>query len=246
MSFKRSKLKEDVDISKRHFVVGGAVLIASLVALFVKTFIRPFVQRSPKKKEIINCTRDMSVCFRGCGYVEINQKNAITPPGSFYLEHFNNACTACHLCVSACPTGVLRPSLFEYGIFGMMQPFMDYKTGFCHYECTKCSKVCPNGAILPLTIEQKQTTQIGVARFVRCNCIIFTDGILCSECSEHCPTKAIKMTPSTTPIVGEINIPEITPELCVGCGACEYACPVKPYKAIVIDGLPEHVVCEKV
>jgi ferredoxin-type protein NapF len=165
----------------------------------------------------------------------------VTPPGSVSQHHFTRACTACHLCVSACPTGVLQPSLFEYGLAGMMQPFMDYDVDFCNYECTRCSEICPNGAILPLTAEEKLTTQIGVVRFEKHNCIVHTDGTACGSCSEHCPTQAVKMVP----YIGELTIPEIIPDICIGCGACEYACPVTPYKAIVVDGHLEHAIAQK-
>ena len=45
---------------------------------------------------------------------------AITPPGSNTIDHFNNNCTACHLCVTACPTKVLQPSITEFGIFNIL------------------------------------------------------------------------------------------------------------------------------
>jgi polyferredoxin len=46
----------------------------------------------------------------------------VTPPGSAGLQHFTAACSACHLCVSACPTKVITPAFLEYGIAGMNDP----------------------------------------------------------------------------------------------------------------------------
>ena len=237
-SIQGSKVKtiinQETDVSKRNFLAGGAVLITSLLSgCSVKSFAET-IQHSGIKD-------DLNETGSGKGKIKMLPTHPATPPGSFSKEHFTSACTACHLCVSACPTGVLRPSLFEYGFFGMMQPFMDYKQSFCNYECTRCTEVCPNGAILPLTVDEKLTTQIGVVRFEFENCIVYVDETACGACSEHCPTKAIKMVHYKD----ELNIPEITPEICIGCGACEYACPVNPYKAVVVDGLPEHAIAQK-
>jgi len=162
----------------------------------------------------------------------VKKEHPCSPPGSVSLEHFNNSCTACHLCVTACPNGVLQPSLLQYGLEGFLQPYMDPTNGYCNFDCTVCGEICPNGAILPLTKEEKQVTQVGVAKFIKHNCVVHTDGTLCGACSEHCPTKAVKMVPYQ----GTLNIPEVDPEICVGCGACEHACPVQPYKAIYVDG----------
>lgn len=165
---------------------------------------------------------------------------AVSPPGSVDVGRFTSLCTACHLCVSVCPSRVLTPSLLEYGPEGIMQPRLNNRAGFCNYECTLCSQVCPTGAILPLTPEDKKLTQIGVARFIRENCVVVTDNTSCGACSEHCPTKAVRMVPYPNPANKPLVVPEVIPDYCVGCGACEHACPTKPFKAICVDANPVH------
>lgn len=169
------------------------------------------------------------------------KKYLTTPPGSVSSEHFGDACTACHLCVSACPTGVLQPRFLESGLSGLMQPYMDPSTNFCNFDCTRCGEVCPTGAILPLKIEQKKVTQIGIVTFVIDNCVVYTNGTSCGSCSEHCPTQAVRMVPYK----GKLTIPEVTPDICIGCGACEHACPVRPYRAIYVEGNPIHKKAKK-
>lgn len=162
-----------------------------------------------------------------------NQKPWPTaPPGAGDLARFNDLCTACHLCVSACPYGVLQPALLDYGLTGLLQPHMDYASGYCSYECNLCGQVCPTGALRPLELPVKQTVQLGVARFVRDNCIVYTDHTACGACDEYCPTKAVHMTPYRD----GLTIPEVRESLCVGCGACENACPARPHRAIYVAG----------
>lgn len=173
--------------------------------------------------------------------VEVKKTNYVSPPGSKTIDHFNNNCTACHLCITACPTKVLQPSITEFGIFNIFQPFMDYKTSFCNYDCVVCSQVCPTSAISAVTGEQKKNIQIGKANFVKENCIVETENTACGACSEHCPTKAVMMVDYK----GNLKIPEVTNKYCVGCGACEYACPTTPYKAIYVDGNSVHQIAEK-
>ena len=173
--------------------------------------------------------------------VEVKKNSVSSPPASSSIDHFTSNCTACHLCITACPTKVLQPSIIEYGIFSIFQPFMDYKTSFCNYDCVACSEVCPTSAIMPVTKEKKQNIQIGKAIFVKENCIVETENTACGACSEHCPTKAVMMVDYK----GNLKIPEVTNKYCVGCGACEYACPTKPYKAIYVDGNLVHQIAEK-
>jgi len=165
----------------------------------------------------------------------------VSPPGSQSIARFNQTCTACHLCVSACPTQVLQPAFLEYGLSGLLQPRMDYHSSFCNYDCALCGELCPTSAILPLPKAVKQTTQLGVARFLKESCIVYTDNTACGACDEHCPTKAVHMVPYRE----SLTIPEVDEALCIGCGACEYACPVRPQRAIYVAGSPLHAAARK-
>lgn len=160
----------------------------------------------------------------------------ISPPGSKNTKHLLNHCTSCHLCVSRCPSNVIKPAFMEYGLGGIMQPVMTYEKGFCNYNCTVCADVCPNHALLPLTMEEKHMLQIGRVHFVHDICVVVTDGNNCGACAEHCPTQAVTMIPYKD----GLTIPHITPDICVGCGGCEFICPVRPHRAIFVEGNIEH------
>jgi ferredoxin len=164
----------------------------------------------------------------------------VTPPGAGSIDHLMATCTACTLCVSMCPSHVIVPSFLEYGIAGMMQPRMDYNAGFCNYECTICAGVCPSGSLRSLAVDQKKLTALGTAKFVKDNCVVHTEEKDCGACSEHCPTKAVSMVPYK-----KLFAPEVKEDYCIGCGACEFACPTTPYKAIYVDGKEVHTLAKK-
>ena len=75
----------------------------------------------------------------------------------------------------------------------LMVPEMSYERGYCRPECTKCSEVCPTGAIRPITKEDKSSVQIGHAVWIAANCVVNTDGVECGNCARHCPTGAVQM-----------------------------------------------------
>lgn len=166
------------------------------------------------------------------------RKNAICPPGAVSADHLSKHCTSCHLCISRCPSRVIKPAFMEYGLGGMMQPMMNYDKGFCNYNCTVCTDVCPNGALKPLAMEEKHMTQIGRVTFHEEICIVHTEETNCGACAEHCPTQAVTMIPYE----GHegLTIPFINADICVGCGGCEFICPVRPYRAIYVEGNKEH------
>lgn len=181
----------------------------------------------------------------------------VSPFGSLSHKHLNSKCTACHLCIDKCPKHVLRPAVNEYGLEGIMQPVMDFSKGYCDYECTLCSEICPAGAITRQSIDEKLSTRIGIAEYVRENCILSHEALLCGACYRACPTGAISMRPDYNEPLSEDKIealkdvpaeagrprvnymvyPKIDPDLCIGCGACQYRC---PSKAIVVQGFEVH------
>lgn len=161
----------------------------------------------------------------------------ILPAGAQSLRHFAQHCTACQLCVSVCPNGVLRPST---KLDTLMQPEMSYERGYCRPECTKCSEVCPAGAIKLVDEAEKSSIQIGHAVWVKKNCIPLTDGVECGNCARHCPTGAIQMVPSDKDNPDSPKIPVVNTARCIGCGACENLCPSRPFSAIYVEGHEEH------
>lgn len=202
---------EEPDTGKRNFL--------KTVLIGIPSFILPF---QPRKA----CADEFS----------INEKTPVSPPGSGSISHFTENCISCHLCIGVCPSNVLEPALFDYGIKGILQPTMNYEKSFCNYECFKCSEICPTGAIEKITKKQKKEIQVGKARFIKEKCIVYTKNTDCGACSEHCPTKAVNMVPYQ----GGLAIPLVEEQYCVGCGACEFACPVLPEKAIIVNGNEIH------
>jgi ferredoxin len=165
----------------------------------------------------------------------------VTPPGSRSISRFRSLCISCHLCVSRCPTGVLQPSLLEYGAAGIMQPSLDFAHGFCEYECNVCGVVCPTRAIATVELDRKKLIKVGNATFTEDRCVVVTNGTACGACAEVCPTYAVRMVPYKD----GLDLPETHEEYCIGCGNCEYACPVNPDKAIYVVGETLHSVVEK-
>ncbi len=207
-----------VDVSRRHFLTGAALLVGAAAA------------KAQEKKVDggLAVILDKKVPHRA---------TPIVPPGAQGLLHLVRHCTGCQLCVAACPNGVLRPST---RLEALMQPESSYEHGYCRPECTKCSEVCPAGAIRRITPEEKTAIQIGHAVWVKENCIPLTDGVSCGNCARHCPTGAIQMVPSDAANPDAPKIPVVNEERCIGCGACENLCPARPFSAIYVEGLRVH------
>ncbi len=201
------KKETSVDTSKRTAMVAGAMALAAIPSVAVAQ------------------TVDDSITNR-------SDDDPLMPPGAQNRKNFKNRCTACHLCVSKCPAQVIVPSFLEYGLSGVLQPRMDYTKSFCTYDCTICSRVCPNGALQPLTSDEKRDLQIGQAIFDRELCVVYTDETDCGACSEHCPTQAVHMVLYKN----GLRIPKVDTSICVGCGGCQYICPVRPRTAIFVQG----------
>ena len=166
-----------------------------------------------------------------------NRETPLTPPGSLSARNLAQHCTACQLCISACPNQVLRPSS---DLSNFMQPVTSFERGYCRPECVKCSEVCPTGAIKPITKEEKTAIQIGHAVWIADNCVVNRDNEKCDNCFRHCPTGAIQMVAKNPDDKKSPKIPVINTERCIGCGACENLCPSRPFSAIYVEGHEVH------
>ncbi len=177
------------------------------------------------------------------GLAELEDKVAperqtpLTPPGSLSFDYYAKRCTGCQLCVSECPNGVLRPTT---DLMLLMLPEMSSERGYCRPECPRCSEVCPAGAIKLVDQAEKSSIQIGHAVFIQKNCVAVTDGVDCGNCERHCPTGAIELVALREDDDESPWVPAVNEEACIGCGACEYVCPARPFSAIIVEGHEVH------
>ena len=159
-------------------------------------------------------------------------QGAVYPPGAGSAARFRAKCTGCQLCVVNCRGNVLRPAGD-----GADTVHLKFDRGMCEFNCDNCGRVCPTGAIVPMALPDKRRCRIGLAEYIPPLCVAVADGTDCGACAEHCPTGALRMEPDSR----GIRIPKLTSELCIGCGSCEYACPVRPERAIVVRPVPIQV-----
>jgi len=140
--------------------------------------------------------------------------------------------------MKVCPTSGLQPTLLESGLEGLGTPWLVSRLGYCDYGCNACGQICPSGAIPPLDLAQKRQAVIGLAAIDRNRCLPWTHGIPCIVCEEMCstPEKALRLEEvEVTDDRGEpvlVQQPHILEDLCIGCGICEYQCPVAGESAI--------------
>jgi polyferredoxin len=165
---------------------------------------------------------------------------AIQPPGG-RDNGLLAKCLRCGDCVRACPTGAIHPAVLEMGPEGVGTPVLIPRLGFCRFDCNACGQICPSGAIPPLPVAQKQTTPIGRAFIEKDRCLAWGDHISCIICQEMCPVpeKAIYLEQLTFATengsTASLPCPVVDPARCIGCGTCEYKCPVNGMAAIRVN-----------
>lgn len=169
-------------------------------------------------------------------------RRPVLPPGAEDLETFAANCTRCYACVDVCPTKVIRVGAHaDRALLQLFQPEIEYfdsedqpDCGYCAEPCNLCTQVCPAGALTPLTLEEKNRRQIGVAKIIRTACLAWEDGEACAVCQEVCPYLAIDLEDSEA----GVPCPVVNEDACRGCGACYSKCPaIRAGKAIEIVGV---------
>lgn len=147
-------------------------------------------------------------------------------------------CTRCNDCIRVCPTGGLQPAVLEVGAAGLGSPILVSRLGYCDYSCNACGQVCPVQAIPPLDLETKRSQVIGLAYIDEYRCIPWSDHKPCFVCEEMCPVPEKAILLEETSMMGPdgenmvLKLPHVRRELCIGCGICEYKCPVSGDAAI--------------
>jgi MauM/NapG family ferredoxin protein len=161
----------------------------------------------------------------------------IRPPGA-QQDQFWARCIRCGECMKVCPTSGLQPALWQAGPEGVWTPVLVPRTGYCDYSCHSCGQVCPTGAIRPLTLGEKRLVVIGEAAVNRDRCLPWAQSTPCIVCEEMCPVpeKAIELEDAeVTDAAGQplvVQRPHVIAERCIGCGICEFKCPVDGVAAI--------------
>jgi polyferredoxin len=222
LKYARATQKSDkpanTDTARRSFLIGSALVSTAVLA-----------QEKKKVDGGLAAIADRVIPER---------QTPLTPPGSLSAQNMARNCTGCQLCITECPNQVLRPSS---DLMTLMQPVMSYERGYCRPECSRCSEVCPAGAIKPITPIEKSAIQIGHAVWIKQNCVAVNDDVPCGNCARHCPTGAIEMIPLDPEDGDSPMVPSVNEAICIGCGACEHLCPGKNGQtAIMVEGHEVH------
>ncbi|MBN2270015.1 MAG: 4Fe-4S binding protein [Sedimentisphaerales bacterium] len=153
---------------------------------------------------------------------------SLRPPGALDEATFVGLCTRCGNCIRACPHGIIERNLGEKGWAGILTPVLSFENDYCREDCTRCTEICPAGAIIRIPPDEKSNVRIGLPRVDMDICLLSEDKE-CSACMRWCPYEAISYIFSKE---SYSLIPVIDPKKCNGCGACQTACPTRPTKAI--------------
>ncbi|OFZ46393.1 MAG: hypothetical protein A2381_14560 [Bdellovibrionales bacterium RIFOXYB1_FULL_37_110] len=168
------------------------------------------------------------------GSANLMGTHLVIPPGAKSLRHFYSSCTGCNLCLTVCPTKVLKSGSTLNGYDGTNKPYLDFDEAYCSFECNACLSVCPTGALAYDGLAQKQLIKIGESKIDETSCIPYVHKRICGSCAEHCPTGAIQMV-----LIDNVLAPKVDRNFCIGCGICQKVCPTSP-KSIKIAPLTIH------
>jgi ferredoxin-type protein NapF len=162
--------------------------------------------------------------------VRARTSHPLRPPGARDESQFAGVCTRCGNCVRVCPSGIIRRDAGQNGWAILFTPVLRFENDYCREDCIRCTEVCPSGALMRLPLADKTGIQIGLPQ-VDMNICLLGDDRECSVCKRWCPYDAVRYVFSETQYT---LVPQIDPNKCTGCGACEAACPTEPQKAIIV------------
>jgi ferredoxin len=191
------------------------------------------------------------------GIGKSRHERLIRPPGSLDESGFLGRCIRCGECMKVCPNNALHPTLTEAGLEGLWTPSLMPRVGYCEPSCVLCSEVCPTGAIWKITPREKgwvvgvgenaneQPVRLGTAFYDRGRCLPWAMATDCIVCEEWCPVSPKAIYVQDAEVIDSegrtkiVKQPRVDPSRCVGCGACEYACPLQEHPAVYVTSIGE-------
>jgi len=193
------------------------------------------------------------------GLGKSRNERLLRPPGALGEPDFLARCIRCGECMKVCPNNALHPALDEAGIEGLWSPMVVPRIGYCEPSCVLCSEVCPAGAIWQITPKEKgwvvgvgapsaatsQPVRLGTAFYDRGRCLPWALATECIVCEEWCPVSPKAIYVEEAQVVDSsgttrtLKQPRVDPSRCVGCGACEFACPLEDRPAVYVTSIGE-------
>jgi NAD-dependent dihydropyrimidine dehydrogenase PreA subunit len=139
----------------------------------------------------------------------------LRPPGVVSEQDLKARCIACGQCAQVCNYNciVFRPD----HILSSELPRVYQLEKPCRL-CMKCVEICPTKALREVPMGK---AGMGMAHLDRNTCVDYQRqrSIMCWTCYERCPMKG------TAIYLKNGYVPAVTDQ-CVGCGVCEYVCPI--------------------
>jgi polyferredoxin len=190
------------------------------------------------------------------GLGKSRNERLLRPPGALDETDFLGRCIRCGECMKVCPNNALQPALIEAGLEGLWTPTLVPRIGYCEPSCVLCSEVCPTGAIWQITPKEKgwvvgvgavqnQPIRLGTAFYDRGRCLPWAMATDCIVCEEWCPVSPKAIYVEEAEVVDAagktktLKQPRVDPSRCVGCGACEFACPLQDHPAVYVTSIGE-------
>ncbi len=159
--------------------------------------------------------------------------------------------------MKVCPNNALQPTLEQAGIEGLWTPTLVPRIGYCEPSCVLCSEVCPTGAIWQITPKEKGWV-VGSRRHAPSQPVRWAQRFtiaaaacrgpwppiaLCARSGARFrPRRFMSKRRQVVDSAGKpktLKQPRVDPSRCVGCGACEYACPLQERPAVYVTSIGE-------
>ena len=107
---------------------------------------------------------------------------------------------------------------------------LDSRPAHCTPDCNLCAEVCPTDALHVYTAMEEMQLGLGkYARVDRMRCRAWARGRDCMRCKNVCPIRGAIFNARDTDRGRDwgavVEVPEVVPELCVGCDECARECP---------------------